>query len=729
MPVGLARGIPEVQHVRMELNWQLGHSDAPDARPDKMVPATVPGNVQLDWAAATGMPDPYYGENFRQYEWMERAWWHYEATLPEFATVSGRQLVLSCGGVDYAYEVKLDGAVLHQHEGMFAPFRLEIPATAKPGSVLQILIQPAPNSGDRTGNHTEANRCAKPAVAYGWDWHPRLIPLGIYTPLTLEWRPLDDITEVNWNASLSDDFSVADISLEVSLAATLQAGMVEWELRDPEGREVLRQSKTERVDRFRFRAMLPSPQLWWTHDMGEPTCYQLIVRLCDAEERVLAERTKHVGFRRVRLVMQEAWWEPVEGLPKSRGYPPIQVELNARRLFAKGTNWVPPDIFPARITRDTYEPLVQMAKEAHFNLLRSWGGGMISHESFFDLCDEMGLLVWQEFPLACNCYPDDPHYLQVLEAEARAIVQRVRQHPCLALWSGGNELFNSWSGMTDQSLALRMLNRVCLELDPATPFIPTAPLMGMGHGDYRFRNEKGVELFCIYPERAFTAYSEFGCPGPSSVEVLHCIIPPEELFPPKPGGSWQAHHAFDSWDIDPHSWLMLSTLEDYFGPAEDLEALVAQGQWLQAEGYRFIYEEARRQAPFCVMALNWCYNEPWPSAANNSLITWPARPKPAYAAVQSACRPTLASARVPKFTWKAGEMMRVQLFMLHDAPQPLAGGQIEVGLQRAGGPILPMDFWSFPNLPTATNAKGPVVEIGIPGAPPPPPKLSPCISK
>ncbi|MFD2329930.1 hypothetical protein ACFSR7_11830 [Cohnella sp. GCM10020058] len=267
-------------------------------------------------------------------------------------------------------------------------------------------------------------------------------------------------------------------------------------------------------------------------------------------------------------------------------------------------------------------------------MLRVWGGGIVNKASFFEQCDELGLMVWQEFPLACNSYPDSPSYLKVLDQESRSIIGRLRKHACVVLWCGGNELFNAWSGMTDQSYPLRLLNANCYELDPSTPFIMTSPLEGMGHGHYVFRYETGEDVFQAMFRSQNTAYTEFGVPSPSPVEQLRRFIPPEDLYPPKPGTAWESHHAFNA--LAENMWLMSDQLEYYFGPHETLEQLVEQGQLLQAEGYKCIYEESRRQKPKCAMALNWCYNEPWPTAANNSIVCWPAEPKPAYYTIPDA---------------------------------------------------------------------------------------------
>lgn len=195
----------------------------------------------------------------------------------------------------------------------------------------------------------------------------------------------------------------------------------------------------------------------------------------DAGDFVLDEKIRKIGFRRTRLLMNEGSWANPSRFPKSRSDAPITLEVNGKRIFAKGSNWVNAHIFPGVLTGADYSELLSLVQGANMNILRIWGGGFVNHESFFDLCDEKGIMVWQEFPLACNEYPDDNHYLSVLEQEATSIVRRLRTHPSLILWCGGNELFNSWSKMTEQHHALRLLDKVCYNEDRYTPFIISCP--------------------------------------------------------------------------------------------------------------------------------------------------------------------------------------------------------------------------------------------------------------
>lgn len=700
---------------RFRLSWTVGPTSSPDAAPARRVPAVVPGAVQLDWARAEGWPPYWQGDNCRAYAWMEDAYWIYTARL-DLPPLAGRErLFFVCGGVDYQFAARLNGAVLHEQEGMFTPFEIDLTAhQARTGDTLDIVVFPAPKCHAEPADRTQARESVKPAVSYGWDWHPRLIPLGIWEETFLEVRPAAHLRDAETGCQLSEDFSTATVTAVIVASPAARRCRVRWSLAAPDGTELFREEARVRPEgTVRFRRTLDRPMLWWPHDHGVPALHTATVELFAADGRRLDTRTQRVGFRRVQLIMHEGAWRQPATYPVSRNHPPITVEINGRTIFAKGSNWVNPEIFPGLITAETYRPLLRLARDAHFNLMRCWGGALVNKEAFFDQCDELGLLVWQEFPLACNRYGDDPRYLRVLDQESRTILRRVRRHACRAIWGGGNELFNAWSGMTDQAKPLRLLDRNCFELDPDTPFLPTAPLDGMGHGDYRFRDDGGREVHQIYAAAVNTAYSEFGCPGPSPVEYLKTIIPADQLFPPRPGTAWQTHHGLGAWEVEPTAWLCLDTLRHYFGEAVSLEEIVARGGWLQSEGCKCIFEEARRQKPRCAMALNWCYNEPWPTAANNSLINWPAWPKPAYAAVAAACRPVLASARLPKFSWSGNERFTAELWLLNDSYDELPPGEVVASVE-IGGETIALPTWSHGAVAPNRNLAGPAVHWVLP---------------
>lgn len=689
------------------LNWELGYTKTEHEIPSKWIPATVPGAVQLDIAKAENYFQPFYfGEHWKDYLWMEDQFFIYRANFSKPELSSGERAVFVSKGIDYRFKIFLNDEELLSQEGMFTPVSIDITDHLKESNELKILVFPAPKLHEKPADRSQAAWTVKPAVSYGWDWHPRLIPLGIWDETYLEIQPQSHIDDFFVNYNLNKDLNEANINLEIS-GQNLEKLPFVWTLKDENGKEVLKSES-------RTSLTFANPQLWWPHDHGKPYLYTSTVQLFDASGKVIQTMESKIGFLRVKLVMNEGAWNEPEGFPKSRSVPPAQLEINGRKIFCKGTNWVNPEIFPGIMTRERYNELLNLAVEANFNILRIWGGGIVNKESFFELCDEKGLLVWQEFPLACNNYPDEPHYLSILKQESESIIRRVRKHPSLAFWSGGNELFNSWSGMTDQSLAIRLLNSQCLVLDPNSPFISTSPLMGMGHGNYVFRDldpRNKEEVFSSMARARCTAYTEFGMPAPASVEILKTIIPKEELWPPQPGTSWESHHAYKAWVGN--TWLCQDIIEDYFGTSNTLEELVANGQLMQAEGYKCIFEEARRQKPYCAMAANWCYNEPWPTAANNSLLNYPATPKPGYYAVKNACRPVLASAKFSKFKWTEGETFFADVWMLNDQYADLPAGKVKIKLAGAGQEIVLLT-WEYNPLKANLNQAGPTVRYKLP---------------
>ena len=670
-------------------------ADAADSSVREWMPASVPGCVQHDYARYQGWDDLHYAQNARRFDGLEDAYWLYRTSIELPEDCSGRDLFLVAKGIDYEFDILLNGCVLLHQEGMFSAAELDLTGQIKTGDQMEVLIYPAPKrAGATPHDREEADQSCKPAVSYGWDWHPYLAVLGIWDEFTLEAREKERITRCELFYTLSDDLRRAFLRFEASATAD---GAIEYSLYDRGGELVLRSDRNE------FE--LETPSLWWCAGQGEPYLYTWSACLADTDSQI----TGHVGFRKIELTMNNNNWRAENG---TRAFPPMTITLNNRKIFAKGSNWVNPEIFPGLITKDTYEPLVKLAAQANMNIFRCWGGAIVNKDSFFELCDEHGIMIWQEFPLACNNYVGSEKYLRVLTKEAESIVKRLRKYACVVLWCGGNELFCGWSRMTDQSHALRLLNKVCYEQDRDRPFLPTSPIMGVSHGGYLFLYPDGRDVFSVFQTRRMLAYTEFGVPGMPDADYIRSFIPEAELFPPEPGGSYEFHHAFNAWGgVEP--WLCRDALEYYFGPASSLEELVCQSQWLQCEGYKAVFEEARRQKPGCSMAINWCYNEPWKTAANNSILSYPAVPKPAYRAVSQSLRDVLASARIPQFLWSGGETLSVELWLLNDSPKGFDGFTLRAFLE-IGGEETALGEWTTGAVPANENRCGPTLSLPLP---------------
>lgn len=699
------------------LSWTVGPADGLDGPPVQTVLAEVPGAVQLDWARAMGWPLPEEASSVDSYLWMEDKYWVYRTLLPGLALKRPSDRVFFVAkSIDYRFDVRIDGKRIFEQEGMFTPVEIDLTDDLAPGVPLEVRVYPAPKAQAEPQDRSQARLSAKPAVSYGWDFHPRLIPLGICDEAGLEIRPETHLSQVHFGYKLHAENTLAQILVQATVAGD-GVGTARWRLRDPAGETVIEGEGTYESGQVWIEAVLTHPRLWWPRGQGDQPLYTSELTLLDSDLRPIDRDERRVGFRTVRLTMTSEHWtgnDPdVSRIPGGPRKPPITLEVNGRPIFAKGANWVSPDIFRGRIDDELYGSLLQMAADANFNLVRCWGGAPVPKDGFFDLCDELGLMVWQEFPLACNEYPDEPSYLSVLDAESKSIVSRLQHHACLAMWCGGNELFNPWSMMTPQHLAVRLLNRNCFDLDPQRPFLETSPLFGMGHGWYTFLGPDGREVIQMFREARCTAYTEFGVAGPAPAANLRALLPDKEAWPPQAIGVWTLRKAFEAWDGSKTSWLELPTLERYFGPLESLDAVAEAGHVLQSTGLKFIYEEARRQKPYCSMALAWCFNEPWPCLANCSLIHWPDVAKPALAAVGESLKPVVASARFERFAYPPGTEFSAEIWLLNDSPESVAPRLIRVSLE-CDGRTVSLGEWESPELVPNTNASGPTFKATIP---------------
>lgn len=655
-------------------------------------PVTVPGNIQEAYGAAMGFPDVNFGDNCKLYEALEDDGWLYRAQI-SCDVEPGQRVFFVTKGIEYEYEVRLGGKRLAYHEGMFSPLELDITEELENSRTLEIYIYPHPKREGADVCRDQADQSCKPAVEYNWDWHPRLLVSGLWNDTYIETRGSGFLSRCEVTYELDADLKGALVTFELD-------GDGEIQLFDPQGKQIY--CGTDKQVR------LENVQLWWCAGQGEPNLYSW--QVTGSANTVSGK----VGFRRVKLVMNGGAWDHPFEFPKSRSTPPITIELNGRRIFAKGSNWVNPELFTGKLCREIYATYLKLVKEANMNILRCWGGAVINKDAFYELCDELGILVWQEFPLACNNYKGTQKYLKVLEQEATAIIKRLRRHPCLALWCGGNELFNNWSKMTDQSFALRLLNKLCYELDWNTPFIPTAPVMGMGHGHYAFLDlPSGQTVFEMFRQSQCTAYSEFGVPSIADMEILKEVIPVEILHTPMAGSPWETHKGYGSWNqAGEDSWLCMYAMDLIFGKQESMEAYVDKSNWLQCEGLKCIFEEGRRQKPHCSMTLNWCFNEPWNNVAGPVIVAWPCRPKPAYYAVKEALRPVMPSAQIPHFSWTSGSLFTAELWMLNDSPEAVSD-TLKVYLETNGEKQHILD-WNTGEVAANENKRGHVIQAILP---------------
>ncbi len=617
-------------------------------------PVTVPGNIQKDFGEYKGWGDVNWMDNCEKYRETEDYTWSITSKL-EYTKNEGERVFFVTKGIEYEYDIVLNSKKLTHHEGMFSTVEIDITEELDNGNDLEVVIYPHPKREGAKETQEQADHSAKPPVCYGWDWHPRLLVSGIWNDAYIETRGEYHINDAEVFYTLSNDLKSADVHFEINCK-----GETEITFFDMDGNVVYKGTNPDFT--------IDDVNLWWCNEQGTPYLYSYTV----ASKENTVKGT--VGFKKIRLVINEGAWTREPGPTMTRSDTPITVELNNRRIFAKGSNWVNPEIFTGTVSSETYETEVRYAKECHMNLFRCWGGANVDKEPFFDFCDKYGIMVWQEFPLACNHYTGTPEYMKVLEQEALAIIKRVRRHACHIIWCGGNELFNGLGKMSDQSHPLRLLNKLCFENDYYKPFLQTSPLSGMAHGWYEFMFDKtGETVFEIFRKAQRTAYSEFGVAAISDYDRLKLIFSDDIIDKPtKENRPWVLHHGLEAWECDLSSWCCFEMLDKIFGKQETIKDYIEKSGILQTEGYRCIFEEARRQKPECSMVLNWCYNEPWITAAGNSIIGYPTYRKAAYYSIKEALKAVTPSARIMHFINKPGDTLDFEMWLLNDTTEKVS---------------------------------------------------------
>ncbi len=689
------------------LTWKLGHSAGLDEAPSEMLDISpymsnmlVPGEAQLIWCKAGKLPDYNYGANVLEYKWCEDAYWHYETEI-EVAEHEGFIPTVRFEYLDYRYTIRANGKILADDEGMFTPVTLSLAEFAGQTVKLEVIIHPCPKVPGIGDSRSQARESVKPPVSYGWDWHPRLVTAGISGKAEFYYQPLAKL-DSSFKYELTPALDSVDVTVDAFVSGfDGSAGRIRASIYDANDEEVAWTTAEQNSPDcgVQLKLTLANPKLWWPARQGEQYRYLVRVTLTDNSGKIIRVNDTLTGFRRVKLVMNEGTWN-VPG-PASQAENPFTLEINGRRIFGKGSNFVSPDIFYSNITREHYKNLITLALDANMNIFRMWGGSPVNKPEFFELCDKLGMMVWQEFPLACNLYPDKQHYLDKLETEATTIVRSLRVHPSVVMWCGGNELFNGWSGMTMQSLPLRLLDKVCYTEDPWTPFIMTSPVFGVAHGPYVniVNDNTGKEALELFRENPHTAFTEFGCPGPAPYEYIKQYMDEKDIdslfdLQPSEGGEtvagfrdqvkgsnspWVIHHAvLAHWPHD--TWFRLKEIEQYFRKVTSVEEACELGAIIQGIGYKAMFEHARRCWPHTSMAINWCWNEPWPCFANNTLVAYPEVLHPAYFDVKEALRDRMLSLEFEKLRRDAGEEITVPVWAFNDLPEELAGGDYTVTL-------------------------------------------------
>jgi beta-mannosidase len=686
-------------------DWLWRNAHKPGSRDAHgWTPGSVPGSVQHDLWQYDEIPDPYFERNSLLIEWVPERTWLYKKSFTIGESYRGRRIRLCFEGVDYEARVYLNGDLLGQHRGMYTPARFEVSERLLYGqeNLLVVVIDPAPQEQPQVGR-TSRVHTHKARMNYWWDFCPRMVHIGIWDDVYLEVSGQVRIEDAFVRPRLVEDLSRADIFISMELSTEGRTDVqVETVLRYKEQIVASRRSRhtlSAGINSLTASLEVDWPHLWWPNGHGPQTFY--LVDVLVAEETVDMEgsllsapdlvsdwRQVPVGIRRVEFVANEGADEPAR---------PYTLVVNGRRMFIKGWNWVPMDALYGVPRPEKLARLLNLARKAHVNLLRVWGGGLIEKESFYTLCDRYGILVWQEFIQSSsgidNRPPESAAHVEMLFEEARQIIPRKRNHPSLAVWCGGNELMSGPEQPLDESHPLlAMLRDTVQVLDPLRYWLPTSPSgpyfaysleksqeapqdLHDVHGPWE---HQGLEKHqALYNGATSLLHSEFGVEGITNQSTLDSVIAREHQWPVSLENPYWFH--LGAW------WVKAARWREVFGEVGDIQTLVRATQFLQADGLRYAVEADRRRQFHNSGTLPWQFNEPYPMAACTSSVDYFARPKPAYYAIARAYAPLSVTARFPTQAWEGRGEFEAELWVSFSGDEEIPQAVLEARLVGASG--------------------------------------------
>ena len=668
----------------LDLNGEWRLSFGPQTRPvaelsgpvppaDFMtVPAQVPGNVELDLIRAGLLPDDLaYGENAYELRALEGHQWWYQRTFELPEAMPGNP-VLVFDGIDTLATIWLNGERLGTADNMLVPFDFPLGECLRQGSnTLVIAIDSAVLEGRRRGadagsyapnGNWEALHIRKAPHMYGWDIMPRVVSAGLWRDVRIEFRPAVRFNDVYLATSKVDvDARRAELSLRWNIVDSRPEFSSTYPVRlrvtDPrDGRVVFETFDICMGTHSRRVETLDGVDMWWPKGYGAPTLYDVELAVIE-EGTPVATWQSRFGFRTVDLRSSEVMTPDGDG--------EFQFVVNGVDIFCKGSNWVPVDALHSRDAERLDDSLTLMS-DLNCNMIRCWGGNVYESDAFFDFCDQEGVLVWQDFALACAMYPQTAEFHDKIRREAEIIVPRLRNHPCLALWAGNNEIDQHYPWAkpgvdpnVDDLISRQLLPEVCRSHDPWRAYLPSSPYYSpklWASGNLRMAVEDHLwgprEDFkqSYYADSTARFASETGYHGCPARSTLERIIRPEQLWPWQGSQDWLTHAMRPQPEGTRYDYripLMATQIEVLFGAVPgDLDSYILASQISQSEALKFLIEKFRIDKGDRSGILWWNIKDGWPEISD-ALVDYYGARKLAYDIVHRLQRDVLVMAGEP----------------------------------------------------------------------------------
>ena len=610
------------------------------------ISAKVPGNVELDLLAAGLIKDPMIGANIWDIRPYEGYQWCYVRKFPSPEHRQEQKVYLWFGGIDCFADIWLNGSKVGSTENMFIEHSFDVTSYLEKGkdNELQVIIRSAviesqnyflsPLVNKSTGSaNVESAFIRKAPHMYGWDIMPRLVSAGLWRNVELNISDPVCFTDVHWmtarvNVERRSASMIVDYQLKIPFDLLSKCQAVITLKRN--GKEVFRRSWRVLSSASRQNVNLSDADLWWPRGYGEPALYEGEISIVDEKGIILASNSKKIGIRTIALDFTELT------TPEKPGE--FCFKVNGEKIFIKGSNWVPLDALHSRDETHLSE-VIKMAVDLNCNMLRCWGGNVYEDHVFYDLCDQNGILVWQDFSMACTPYPQTDEFAEKIKTEVTSVVIKLRNHPSIALWAGNNENDESLGYQLStfsinpnrDRISRKVIPEILFELDPTRPYLPSSPYYTQAYYDAgrnanllperHLWGPRGYYKAPFYTDHNAHFVSEIGYHGCPNRESLEKMFDKDFVYPWKKGTfewneQWQIKavrvHEFSN-SHDRRNDLMVNQIKELFGDVPtDLERFIYASQVVQAEAKKYFIEFWRSDKFRRTGILWWNLRDGWP---------------------------------------------------------------------------------------------------------------------
>ncbi len=602
------------RRLKLDGDWQLSQAGKND-----WIPAIVPGGAYTDLLAAGKIPDPFYRDNEKSVQWVGDSDWIYRRAFDVSADVlKNDRVLLRCEGLDTLAKIKINGVDAGNADNMFRLWEFDVKTLLHVGenSIEVFFESPATyfkqRDTDQAPDKWIKGRAwvRKEPCSYGWDWGPVLPSCGIWKNISLETFNQARIADVLIRQNHSADGVTLDVEVNAEVVRKTTNPFKAKVTALHESKSIVETMIQISKGQGSGELKIEKPKLWWPAGMGEQPLYTVHVELLDADGETIDSTSKRIGLRELKAILPQ-------------GDSPLHFEVNGVPFFAKGANWIPADSFPTRVTPEMSRRYVADAAAVNMNVLRFWGGGYYEDDALFDACDELGICVWLDFKFACGAYPAfDEKFMENVKLEARDNLQRLRHHPCIAVWCGNNEISLSWwegptwgpnrmSTADYDKLFKDLLASQVRKFAPDANYVSGSPDCGDTHYWEVWHGPKNFDAYRT--QNGFM--SEFGYQSfPELKTVQSFTNESDRASIASPVMSWHQR----SGGVEGNQKIVAMIL-NYFKPPKDFETTLWLSQIVQGIGIKLGAEYWRQTMPKSMGCVFWQYNDCWPGMSWSSV--------------------------------------------------------------------------------------------------------------